>query len=516
MLVMDTANIVRFANPSACRLFGREQDVLVGADFGLPVIPGEMIEVDVVRPNGEPGVAEIRVEPTEWEGDEALLVMLIDVTEQKRAEHTIKETVEELKNANQKILEQQKAVIEEERLKVLLQMAGATAHELNQPLTTLLGNIELMRLNRERPEELEGNLERIEKAGRRISQIVRKIQTIRHDETRPYLENADIINFDQVVRILSVEDEVSYFRAMQRMLRKDGNLDLIHAATHAAAMEILERQHIDLILLDHLMPGGDSFDFFERMNEQDLVMPVVIITGQGDEVIATQVIQAGAYDYLPKTSVGRNSLKRSIFNALEKFRLKQEVHRAMDKMAEMSTRDALTGLYNRRYFKESLEKEMDRSRRYGKGLALCMIDLDHFKRVNDTFGHAAGDSVLKELTGLLRQSIRKSDIPCRYGGEEFAVILPEADDVRATVVAKRFRQMVETHAFTGHDPPIRLTVSVGIAAGPTAENSGVDTIVEAADRALYRAKEGGRNRVILSETEDFLSSIPVCNQKERA
>ena len=152
---------------------------------------------------------------------------------------------------------------------------------------------------------------------------------------------------------------------------------------------------------------------------------MVVITGQGDELIASRIIQAGAYDYLPKAKVSGKALLRIISNALEKAGLKREMRMAQQKLAEMSVRDELTGMFNRRYFREALEREVSGAQRYGHGLALCMIDLDHFKRVNDTHGHLCGDRVLHEFGRLLNDTIRKYDVGCRYGGEEFAVILPD-------------------------------------------------------------------------------------------
>ena len=214
-------------------------------------------------------------------------------------------------------------------------------------------------------------------------------------------------------------------------------------------------------------------------------------------MIASQVIQAGAYDYVPKDKVSDKSLSRIIMNTLEKARLKREMKEAQKKITEMTTHDELTGLYNRRYFMGSLERELSRAKRYGTDLKLCMMDLDHFKRINDTYGHPAGDMVLSEIGGMLKECVRQSDLVCRYGGEEFAVILPNTDAEKARAVSERFRRRVAKHDFKHKSSRFGITVSIGVALYNNEVDKSPMEFLEMADRALYQAKEAGRNRVVV-------------------
>ncbi len=404
--------------------------------------------------------------------------------------------VADLEAVNQQIREQQKSVIEEERLKVLLQMAGATAHELNQPLMILMGNVQLMELDGDIPEHLAGRLKKITEAADRISSTVKKIQTLRHDEPTNYAGGKTILNLNQHVSILAIEDTDEDFAKVQQIMQDHNQLDLTRVNSIGKAFDRLEKGSFDLIFLDYLLPDGTGLDFLEAIHSKGIETPVVVITGQGDELIASRIIQAGAYDYLPKAKVSSKALLRIISNALEKAGLKREMRMAQEKLAEMSVRDELTGMFNRRYFREALEREISGAQRYGHGLALCMIDLDIFKRVNDTYGHLCGDRVLQEFGRLLDDSIRKYDVGCRLGGDEFAVILPDTSLDKALSLCERFRERVKEHEFTYKELTLHITASVGVAARPPDVETTGKQLLDVADKALYQAKRQGRDQVV--------------------
>lgn len=168
-------------------------------------------------------------------------------------------------------------------------------------------------------------------------------------------------------------------------------------------------------------------------------------------------------------------------------------------LSEVSARDALTGLYNRWYVLEKIESEINRSLRHGSPMALLMIDLDHFKDVNDTYGHTAGDEVLRDVARVLKESCRVYDVPGRYGGEEFCVVLPQTGMQSVPVVAERIRVRLEQHpSDIGGGNPITVTASIGIAGVEGNDSDPVlspGMLIERADRALYSAKNHGRNCV---------------------
>jgi two-component system cell cycle response regulator len=425
-----------------------------------------------------------------------LFSVLATKKELKTTNANLKKTVEELKRANLKIVKQQKTLIEEERIKVLLQMAGAKAHELNQPLMALLGSIELMERDKESPDKLTHHISLVKEAGDRISEVVKKIQTIPLDETRENLDEIPIVSIDHKMNILSLEDSDDDFEMLNAVLSDHKQISLSHSSCIKDALHELKQNHYDVILLDYLLSDGNGLDFLRKMEKEVLEIPAVVITGQGDEMIAKHVIQAGAYDYLPKNKIGEESLLRVLTNTLEKARLKREIKNAQEKIALMSIRDELTRLYNRRYFNEVIDKEVSRAVRYQTDLVLWMIDLDYFKKINDTYGHLAGDMTLSQIAGMLKNCVRDTDLCCRYGGEEFAVIMTNTDINGAKKVSKRFKELVANRLFQYNSYKFHCTVSVGIAAyKPGLKQSSVE-LVEAADYALYKAKAQGRNRVV--------------------
>ncbi|MEW6486863.1 MAG: diguanylate cyclase [Thermodesulfobacteriota bacterium] len=256
----------------------------------------------------------------------------------------------------------------------------------------------------------------------------------------------------------------------------------------------------DLILCDLVMPSVDGFKFLNLVRARpDLRdIPVILLTGRTEVGVKIRGLELGASDYVTKPFDPGELLAR--IKVQLKIKALQDALRASnEQLRELSSVDPLTKLFNRRYFMQALEAEYARSARYGTPLAFLMLDIDHFKRLNDTYGHQAGDEVLRGLADLLRVRVRGTDVAGRYGGEEFCVLLPHTGLPGAAELAERIRAAVEGTPIEARGERLGITVSVGAAACPGPRVATADDLIRLADEALYEAKAAGRNRVATRE-----------------
>lgn len=407
-----------------------------------------------------------------------------------------RKNIDELTKVNRQILEKQKSVIQEERLKVLLQLSENTFHEINQPVKAIRSSIDIIKTEKTDNEIIAGHLNRMETACQQIEDTLRRIELLKNEDNESEKSNLTISSLYKTVNILAVEDSGFSFKFLKKLLEKEKNVKLSQAKSLKEAWKEIENDKYDLIFLDYYLPDGEGIDFLHKLKEKKVEIPVIVITGKGDEMVASRMIQAGAYEYIPKDAINRNALFSAINKALTKFNLHREIKLAQDKMVKMSTRDEMTGLYNYRYFIENLQQELSASKRYKYDLVVCMIDIDHFKKINDDFGHPAGDDVLVNFGRLLQENTRESDLPCRYGGEEFGVILTHTSIKNAYTVMERFRKVIEKTEFSNKGKNFPVTVSIGLTI-LNGENKTTDQLIDEADQALYRAKKSGRNKTII-------------------
>jgi diguanylate cyclase (GGDEF)-like protein len=253
---------------------------------------------------------------------------------------------------------------------------------------------------------------------------------------------------------------------------------------------------VDIILCDLEMPRIDGFKFLNMLKSRpDLQdIPVIMLTGRDDRELKIKGLEQGASDYITKPFDAEELVARVNVH-LKIKNLQDDLKRTNELLLELSNTDHLTGLFNRRYLMEALGKEVQRSLRKGGNLSLLLLDIDHFKQVNDTYGHLQGDVVLQKVAVQLQKELRAYDTAARYGGEEFIAVLPDATLEEAIFVADRVRTSVQATRFSGSLSKLSLTVSLGVARFAPPGCSTVDSFIKLADDALYRAKANGRNRV---------------------
>jgi diguanylate cyclase (GGDEF)-like protein len=307
---------------------------------------------------------------------------------------------------------------------------------------------------------------------------------------------------EKPIRILYVEDDDVDQMALKRMVRDNGlPYDIDVAGTIEEALALFKKNKYDLVLLDYTLPDGTGLELLEKIKG----IPSIFITGSGNETVAVKAMKAGVYDYLIKEPErGYLELLPSVIekvtytHQLEQEHIRAEEHivsknkelvRLYEKTKSLSLHDPLTGLANRRLMHNELKKSIARVKRYGSPLSALMLDIDHFKKYNDTYGHVAGDKVLVNIARLVLKKTRELDFVVRYGGEEFFILLPEAGLTDASKAAERIRKTVEEK--------VGVTISIGVSTYHESMQSDEELIVKA-DEAMYQAKRNGRNRVEVS------------------
>lgn len=267
---------------------------------------------------------------------------------------------------------------------------------------------------------------------------------------------------------------------------------VIVADNGAKAMEILEKRKPDLILLDIVLPDVNGFDLLKKIKEAEATndIPIIVITGLGDDSDEEKGLLLGAVDYIKKP------FNQTIVRA--RVRTHIQILHHIHTIEQLSFLDALTELPNRRKFDYQIEYEWTRAIRRGTSLCLLLMDLDNFKTYNDSYGHSQGDVMLQTVAEVLKDSLKHpTDIPCRWGGEEFAVLLPETQLDEAVVLAEKIRMQIEKKPILciNQKSPTYMTVSIGAACMRPSANDPLRMLLEKADKMLYKAKENGRNQV---------------------
>jgi two-component system, cell cycle response regulator len=303
--------------------------------------------------------------------------------------------------------------------------------------------------------------------------------------------------------VLVVEDS-AVIRALVRRMLVAGGHTVVEAAGGAAALTVCREQQPDVVLLDVEMPEMSGWDVLAAMKaDPDLRdVPVVFLTGRSDTTDMVDGLRLGAHDYLRKPCEPTELLAR-VQAAARVKRLQDELRQRNEDLDRISRTDVLTGLHNRRHVEEYLAKLTSLARRNVEPMAVLVIDIDHFKSVNDTYGHDAGDAVLREVASRMLGSIRFEDMVGRWGGEEFLVVLPNTADQGAAELAERLRQVVaDTPCRLTDGDAVQVTISVGCAAS-LIDDAG--RLVRSADAAMYEAKQTGRNRVVVAASDDLAS-----------
>jgi len=299
----------------------------------------------------------------------------------------------------------------------------------------------------------------------------------------------------QPLQVAIVDDDPAIRRLVRLFLKRSG-YDSIEFGTGEEAREQLPKAVWDLAILDRRLPDMDGAVLCQQLkSDPDLRNRyIIMLTGEDDQEDKVEGLDLGADDYITKPFQYPELMAR-IRAAKRIVDLQKELLESNKRLELLSITDGLTKLYNHRHLQDEVARAFEESQRYQRPLSFVIVDLDFFKKVNDTYGHAVGDEVLKAISTIFQQAIRSTDLAARYGGEEFALMLPETIMDDALLFAEQIRRSIELTPVKTLAGEISATVSIGVATAPHPRIHSAKELIIAADKALYRAKKNGRNQV---------------------
>ncbi len=295
--------------------------------------------------------------------------------------------------------------------------------------------------------------------------------------------------------ILIVDDDRAIKNSVEDYLGYLG-YEVQSAVNAEEALERLKTFQANVVLTDIMMDGMDGLQL-TRAIKQDYDVDVMVMTGYSADYSYEEAIHSGASDFIFKP-FRFEELDLRIKRVLRESEFKKERDKLMQELEKLAMTDALTNLHNSRYFFQQIKSEIQRHKRYKRNLSLLVMDIDFFKRYNDSWGHLEGDKVLMTIGGLISSCMRSMDSAYRYGGEEFAILLPETGIEKAGVVGNRIRERIAQEVFTPQED-IRETITVSLGAGEWISEEDFTSFIKRTDKALYRSKANGRNQLSFAD-----------------
>ncbi len=332
----------------------------------------------------------------------------------------------------------------------------------------------------------------------------------------------------QTLKLLMIEDDADQRELVREIVEDHFGLGTVVCAGSRAEAMRNELSSFDLIITDFNLPDATGMQLLGEIRSRCMT-PVIMITGENSGELAAEAIRKGATDYVVKVGdymftiplvieknltvaklrVENETLRDSLEKALTDVQAtNQQLQDSLKRVEQMAATDPLTGLYNRRHFSKVIDQLFADSQRYNHDLSGVMIDLDGYKQLNDTFGHAVGDQLLVLTGKIITSNLRRGDVAARYGGDEFVLLLPHASAAEAESVVDRIRQDFKTASAQMLKRPLGVSMSIGLAALSTCASASADELMASADTALYAAKEAGRDRVSCARAAARLEKVP--------
>ena len=306
------------------------------------------------------------------------------------------------------------------------------------------------------------------------------------------------------IKILLIEDNPDTKLLLQdELLSDNGNIEYSLQCVERLSMGIEyinNNEGLDVILLDLLLPDSQGMDTLSRIQSVTQDIPVIVLSNHDDESFAVKTVQMGAQDYLVKERVDRNVLARAIRYAIERHQMIMKLEQAQGELQKIARYDSLTGLSNRNFFYEQLDKLIARVRRENKLMAVMFLDLDNFKPVNDEHGHSVGDLLLQSVAKRITSCLRKNDIAARLGGDEFIIAYDTSGNEESlAIAAQRIIEVIsDVYILSGQE--LKISASIGVSVYPK-DGVDMDVLIKNADTAMYSTKEDGGNNYNLFISE---------------
>ncbi len=331
--------------------------------------------------------------------------------------------------------------------KELINVSSIAANQMQRPLQNLQGNIYQLLRTKGISQNTKSTITSIKISAQRIFQISKKLGALPGKINNTLARAALDLNTGKASKILYVENLDEDFSIFSHLISSVLQCDLIQAKTIEQGMEFIAASSFDLIFITYRLPDGTGLELISRLNQLRSDIPVIFTLNKIDIHQGAEAISKGAFTFLAKEDISSKNILSIIDTTLKKANFSREMEDAINRIVMISKKDYLTKLYNRVCFEQGIESETSRAKRYKTALSILIVDFDTFKTVNKKHGYDTGDVILATSAALIQSMVRDSDVVCRYGGEEFGIVLPNTDVNGARILAGKIRKKIADHKF---------------------------------------------------------------------
>ena len=417
-------------------------------------------------------------------------------------QNALAQSMDELDHVHEQIMDLQNISRKEQALqKQISNFSSAVAGQIQSPLKNIQAGIYQLQKIKELPPQTEKRVIHIRNAAQQIAGITQKIAAHVNLAPKPLTHLTDDTGAERPCHILYVTGTKEEFDIFRQYLREGLNCILYQAETLARAKEIISTLELDIIFLDHLLSDGPGLDLLTDLHRHKFDIPIIFTLNNTHVKVGTKAIAQGAHNFFIKEKLSTQNIQSIIWETLERVRLTKDIKDARERIVLVSIRDHLTRLYNRQCFDQTLNREMDKARRYKFPLSILMIDFDKLKTLNQAHGYETGDQALRSSAALVKGMVRNLDMVCRYGGDEFGILLPNTGLEGARTLAQRISKGIRKFEING--TPFPLTVSIGIAShAGTSPYQDQDLVKQAIKAAAMASQQGGNTIQHLTQKQE--------------